>query len=410
MRPVFRNLGARERRNLALAALLNFYLITAAYNLLVLGPFISGLGLDFLTFWSAGYLGGSAGYSKIYNVELLMKVRTSFISTMERFSPHPFLYLPVFALPFRIFALLPPLLSFSLWTFLNLLALVFYVKFFVKRMALSGDGKWPFIMLLFSYPVFQNFYFGQVGVWLLICIGEFIRALLGGKPWRAGVWLAGLLLKPQILVLLILPMLLYRDFRVIGGFAFGALFLLFLSALVGGSEGLSGMVSLWLNAGKGAFEAGQGNMMNWRMLGLHLSALTSPFLGWTVAGLGMALTGALAFYLWVKLYRKAFIIALLGVLAATMAIAWHSHFHTCMLLIPPLICLGKVIPNSLLDIWVFGPPITTFLIYFAGALARITGLSLPAGYGGPILGSCFLALNLILLFWAIKQGTRAIDP
>ena len=58
-------------------------------------------------------------------------------------------------------------------------------------------------------PVFLNFFFGQVNLWLLICAGEFFRAFLSAKPLKAGLFLGGWLLKPQLLILII-PFLLIQ--------------------------------------------------------------------------------------------------------------------------------------------------------------------------------------------------------
>lgn len=410
-RRLFRNLGPREQRNLALAAIAGFYLILIANNLLT-GGFFVPFGLDFIVFYSAGYVGGTVGWNRIYDVGLLSKVQASFVPALERLAlPHPFLYLPVFAIPFRLLALLPPVPSFLLWIFLNLLAMIYYLRFLMREASLSKEERGVLIMLLLSFPVFHNFSFGQIEVWLLICVGEFMRAFLGGKPWRAGVWLAGLLLKPQTLILIIPSLLLRKEFKVVGGFVSSSLALLTLSTLMSDFEGIRDLLALWFSFRGGAFITLQKCMMNWRAIQLHLSSFTSPATGWTVTGIGMVLTAALAFYLWIKNplnFRENFAIALLGTLAATMTLAWHSHFHMGMLLLPPLIYLIRIIPASLLDVWVFAPPAFLFFTYFAGALIRAAGHALPEAYGCLILGSCLFFLNLSLLLWCVRQKRKAI--
>ena len=234
-----------------------------------------------------------------------------------------------------------------------------------------------------------------------------MRAYLEKKPLKAGVYLAGLLLKPQILVLIIPFLLLRGEVKVLGGFALVALVILTLSILLSRQEGLKELLLLWLKGAKGLPTTGPEIMMNWRMLLVHLSTFLSPTIGWVIAGLGMVLTAALTFYLWKKLPPndgEAFVVAFLGTIAATLTITWHSHFHLGMLLLPPIIWLyhTNIFPKNLFYAWVFTPTATFFLIYLIGALAQITKITLPVAWGGFILGSCFLALNLCFLIWAVK--------
>lgn len=411
MRVPLRKLGPKERRNLALAAIAGFYLILTAYNLLT-GGFFVPFGLDFLVFYSAGYVAGTWGWNRIYDVELLTKVQASFVPVLKQLTvPHPFAFLPVFAIPFRLLALLPPVPSFLLWTILNLLVLVYYLKFLTEEASLSSKGRNLLAMFLLSFPVFHNFSFGQIDVWLLLCIGEFMRAFLKGKHWKAGAWLAGLLLKPQALILVIPSLILRKEFKTIGGFVLASLALIIFSTILSGLEGIKGLLALWLSYRGGVFIIWQKCMMNWRAIQLHLSSLTSPAVGWAVTGIGMALTAGLAFYLWIKTplhFRKNFATIVLGTFAATIILAWHSHFHMGMLLLPPLIYLVDTIPAGLLDAWIFVPPGVLFLIYFAGALARATGQVLPEAYGCPVLGSCLFILNFCLLIWCVREKVRRL--
>ncbi|MDW8103321.1 MAG: glycosyltransferase family 87 protein, partial [Anaerolineae bacterium] len=356
-----------------------------------------------------GYVANFMGYDRIYDLDLLTKVQVAFVPVLKDLDfPLIFFYLPAFVLPFQAFALLPPVLSFLLWSLLNFLALVLYLAFFARKASASEKGL--LVMLLLSLPVFYNFFWGQVNVWLVICVGEFMRALWEDRPWKAGAWLAGLLLKPQTLVLILPALVLARKFRVIVGFVLTFLALLLLSWLISGPEGFKGMLSLWLKAGTYGFETGVKCMMNWRALGMYLDALAFP-LGRVVAGFGMAFTAALVLYLWVGFRprdEKAISIPLLGTIAGTMAFTWHSHYHTAMLLLPPLISLAGVMPSRLMRAWVLAPPVTLFMVYVTGALFVLAGGTLPESFGCPIFLVLFLVLHLWLLLWAVEQKRKAI--
>lgn len=421
MRVPFRNLGPQERFNLLLAAIAGFYLSQVAYCFFLSRAIFAPVGLDFMVFWSAGYVANSIGYSQVYNVDLITKIQVSFAPVLKQLKfPLPFFSLPVFVLPFQAFALLPPMPGFFLWSFLNFLTLVLYLKFFARKAATSIEFEpskgleklLPVLML--SYPVFHNFFWGQNDVWLMVFFGEFMRALWENKPWRAGAWLAGLLLKPQALVLILPSLLLGRRFKVIGGFVLTFQVLLLLSWLLSGFDGIKNMLALWLKAGTRSLETGVECMINWRALGYHLSFFISPVAAQIFIGLGMALTAILTFYLWLGSSLrggKALAIAISGTIAATLTFAWHSHFHMAMLLLPPLIYLAGVIPSSWIKIWALVPPITLFLIYLAGALAQLAGKSLPEAYGCQILLSLFILLHSSLLIWSVKQkGQSASEP
>ena len=398
--------SSRRSQNLALSAIAGLYLGVIIYGLFVEGLF-APLGRDFLAFWSAGYVANTMGYSKVYDLEALGKIQATFTSSQKSFLTIPSPFLPVFIVPFRIFALLPPEASFFLWSSLNLFLLIYYLSVLSRKFTSRREKKGLLLMLLLAFPTFYSFYCGQINVWLVICLGEFMRAYLERKPLKAGVYLAGLLLKPQTLILLLPFLLLKGEIKALGGFTLAALALLALSILIGGQEGLKELFLLWLRYAKGLPTTGPEAMINWRMLLVHLSTHLSPTIGWVIAGMGMALTAGLTFYLWKKLPpndSEAFVVAFLGTIAATLAITWHSHFHLGMLLFPPIIWLyhTKIFPQSLFYVWVFAPIATLFLIYVVGALAQIAKITLPLYWGGFLLGSCFLALNLCFLIWSVK--------
>ncbi|MGQ9457037.1 MAG: glycosyltransferase family 87 protein [Anaerolineae bacterium] len=409
----FRNLGPQERRNLALSALLGFYAGLTLYTLVTEGPWVT-VGGDFLAFWSAGYLANTEGYVRVYDPNLLGALQRAFVPPGEPYWVRPVFFLPVFILPFQAFALFDPWAGYIVWNVLNLAILVGYLRFLARQSDPMYPPKGLLLALLFSYPVFNSFLWGQVSVWLTLCVGELLRAFLKGRALRAGAWMTGLLLKPQTLPLLIPALLALGKLRVLGGVVLGSLLVLTLSILMlGGTTGVDRLLDLIsLNAKPlGMTGIASVNMTNWRTFGLHLSNLTSPTVGWGIAGVGMALTVAAAGYLWVRarpMGEDALVIALLGTLAATGAFTWHSHIHTEMILLPPLVYLGarKALPQKVLDLWVFAPPGILFLTYLTGAVGRVTGLSLPMGYGAFVMGGSFLALNLYLLAWAAHRLRR----
>jgi hypothetical protein len=411
-RRLFQNLGAQGWQNLALAGLLAFYLAQFGlefYNNNLYNP----IGSDFLAFWSAGYIANTLGYENIYDLSILKRVEEQIfpapIDPTQEFFPIPAPFLSIFILPFKAFALFPPKISFWLWTVFNLSALILYLRFFTKEIVPESKTNRLLFLFMLSYPVYLNLYWGQINVWLVICVGEFMRAALRGKALYSGLWLGGLLLKPQILILIIPVLLLKRAWEILAGFGFASGILLVISIILSGLSSLDDLASLWINYASGLPTNAPESMMNWRMLGLQLSAFTNPTIGWGIATIFMLIIMGL----WLRLFlllkpypvsSPKTAILILGTFAATNLITWHSHLHMMILMLPILIYLvtQNLLPYRQVLFFVFAPPIMLMVIFILGLLV-IFGLIPIFGHGWLIISLVGLIINLSLLVWASKQ-------
>ena len=113
------------------------------------------------------------------------------------FHPIPTPYLPVFIVAFQALALLPPVPAAYAWEILNLLGTTAYLWFFAAKIERRAVPVQLIALTMVSAPVFLNLFTGQVNLLLAICAGEYLRAAMAGRPLQSGVWLGGLLLKPQ---------------------------------------------------------------------------------------------------------------------------------------------------------------------------------------------------------------------
>ena len=409
----FQHLKAENWLNLALAGLLAFYLFYIIWES-IQGTTCGQIGVDFCDYWSAGKVANLHGYRSIYDPQLLRETERSILprtADPEKFLVVPFLYLPVFILPFQLLSLLPPGAAFWIWTAFNQAGLLLYILFFTRRLLGNAPPPRLILMIFAALPVFLNVFAGQVGVWMAICIGEFMRALRDNRPVRAGLWLGGLLVKPQVLIILILVFVLHRAFRLLAGFSLGSALVGVTSLALVGPAGLLEVPRLWTTYGEGPAPIWVEGMMNWRMLGFHLAAFTSPVLGYGIAVVGMCTTLAIAIYTWRQPfdYRSPqFPLALIGILAATTISAWHSHIHTAMILIAPLIYADRtgILPRKVFDGWVFPPAFLFLLVVLApGALVR---LNVSPDDGGRFvyffLGAGEFAVNLYLFRWALSTA------
>lgn len=374
------------------------------------------LAIDYCAFWSAGRLANTNGYAAIYNLDLLRKVESSTLPdtlSSTGFPVSPVAYLPVFILPFQLLSFLAPAPGFWIWALLNLGVLMFYLRFLIGK---TSDRPLPprlLLLTLLGLPVYWNLFNGQVNVWLVICVGEYMRANLSGRFFRAGLWLGGLLIKPQALVLIILFLLWQRAARSIAGLAASAAAILGASWLMIGTSGFASLLGLWLGFAGGLPTNDVGIMMNWRMLGTIFGALTAPGPGWAVIGIGSLITLWAAFYLWrsrIDFQSANFVIALTGLLAATGLIAWHSHVHMAMILIPPLLLLSTqdVLDRRLLDYWTAVPAALYFLAFIGAAAMQARVLPPTASLVLDFLrGAGEFGMNVLLLAWAVRKSASS---
>jgi len=175
--------------NLGLVALLTYLLVFTVMQIRLEGWCTA---CDYCAFLSAGRAINAGQFADIYNLDILESYQREIFTAANSMSPEfevlGILYLPVFILPFRLFALLGIKTGLILWMGINLLGLVFYLRFFVKKLFGHRPGAQLLLVLMLSLPVYQTIFYGQVNLLLVIAIGEFIRALLSKKPFLAGIW------------------------------------------------------------------------------------------------------------------------------------------------------------------------------------------------------------------------------
>jgi hypothetical protein len=412
----FINLSSTGWLNLAAAGLLVFYLIQISLDLFW-HDMCGHLAIDYCAFWSAGRIANTNGFSAIYNLDLLRQIQLNIFPRLTATTPVPLL--PIFIIPFQLLALLNVQTSYWIWTLLNLVVYFLYLTFISIHWTNRPISRRLFLLISLSLPVFVNLFTGQINVFLMVCIGEFIRMSLTGKSFKAGIWLSGLLLKPQSLILIIPFLILQRSYKTLAGWAASSTILLGISFTLIGFNGLQKLAGLWLGYVGGLPTNDVEIMMNWRMVGLHLSSVSSPELGWIAIGLGLTATLIAVTTIWDRPIDEAsstFVFAVLGILAATNIFAWHSHVHMAMILIPPIIYLIGInhFPDKIFNYWVFLPA-GVYAGVFALA-AFITVNLLPASLNEFInflRGVSEFGLNIYLLGWVVlffrKQNKQILN-
>lgn len=408
----FYDLGTREWQNLGLAALLTFYIIWIGIEIARGNFFLWVLGADYLAFWSAGYVANRYGYTAIYDLNHMAEIQAWAVTpsdpSLTVVSPMQFLYLPVFVLPFQILARLPLRWSFLLWAFFNLAGFSLYLRFWIRSIAPDFRGEHLKAMLLLSYPVFLNLVGGQVGFILAVCIGEFLREMRAGSPFRAGLWLGGLLLKPQSLILIVPALAIRQMWGALLGIGTTVSLIMAVSLGLAGTEGIQRLLGLWIGCGTGMLGNNPEYMANWRMVGTHLAHWMPSTLAWALALAGLGTTLVIGLLLWRRSLNPrhpAFAMAVLGTLAATAAISWHTHPHMLVMLIPPIAYLyvERQLSERVLSIWTFALPPAVLVGLVIALLAQKGVLALYPRASGLPEGVAGLGVTLCLVGWAFRK-------
>lgn len=410
-------LKSEKWQNLGLMALVIFYIIQFGMDI-AWKNMCGHLAIDYCAFWSTGVIANNNYFSEVYNMELLGELQRSIfpqkVDAIGVPGTIPTPYLPIFLLPFKFLSFLGPYVGFWVWNLINGVIFYYYVRFFAVKMTGEKVQKRILLLVLLSWPVFLNFFYGQVNLWLTIFIGEYMRAVHSKKPFHAGLWLGGLLIKPQFLVLIVIALLIQRSVKILLGFAVSSIAILGISFILIGYEGFLSLLQLLIGFGKGIAATGPNVMMNWRMVGIFLSTVMNSNFVWTLVFIGIIATAILGLYSWRKPIAPnspTFAISILCILAATNAAIWHSHISSATILICPLILLSQPqnrLPKNTLELWVLVPPTFHFLAIllasFVQANALPTNLTDFLNFLSAIAPFSF---NLYFTIWAIREMEKS---
>ncbi len=399
----FRSLGALGWLKLVLAGVAVAYALFTVWSLLASGLFGS-FGVDYRALYASAQIARSLGFAEVYNLASQDNFQRPLFAAYAHetrgvaYSVVPMPYLPAFIALLVPFVALDPPVSFAVWVGLNAAAATLYLRRFLRAIG-AGHRHDLLLPVLLSFPAFLNLACGQVSVLMLVFVGEFLLALMAGRRLQSGLWLGGLLLKPQALVILVPALLIGRQLRVLVGLALAALAILLLSIALAGVEGVLALAGLVFSYTSGLPTNNPEDMMNWRAFALNLGALLPGEVAWALALVGLVLTGGAALWAWSAApagSAPCCSLLVLAAYAATCAVAWHSHVHMALPLALPLLCLVAAgrLPPTILYTWSLLPGLVFIIAGLSGFPAmRPTGLAT-------------LGLSVLLQSWAIRTARR----
>jgi len=195
---------------------------------------------DFTAFYTGGAIVRMGLGPRLYDLELQTRVQQAILGPGRMFYDGvlPFNNPPHFALVMALLSMLPLGPAFWCWTALQVGILARVIQR-LRSMSSGWDAteRWLlFSAFLAFFPLFLQFLYGSLSLFVLWCLIEFYLALREGKEARAGVWLALAAVKPQAMMFPALVILAGRRWRALAGAsAAGVLILGATSAILGPS-------------------------------------------------------------------------------------------------------------------------------------------------------------------------------
>ena len=339
------------------ARLLRRALLTAAAALLllcqvnlfraVLPDSLAGLA-DFRAMYSAGCIVGTGHAAQLYDYSYERDLQNE--AAGPRKGALPFVYPPFAVLPFVPLSLLSYREAYFVLLLINLLLLGAAAAILSRRLPalVSLWRPLPLVLFLTFLPVGVALVQGQVSILLLLlCCGCYV-SLQGGRPFRAGLLLAGMLIKFQIALPVALLFLAWRRWRFLGGFVLGAAVLACLSLLVAGAGGVAVYAHSLLSMAAGVSapsEQARLGMFPSRMPNLH--GVFYALSGGAAWGNGLTLVSSILVMLRTAAARASLPRALL----AALLVSYHLQPHDLSLLLVPIAVLmeAALAPMSLQD-------------------------------------------------------------
>ena len=421
MHKPFRGLASSAWRRLALLLVLLFYLAYLVMAVRIVGV-LKGAGGDFFAYWSVGKIADQYGFHHIYDLELLSQIQSQALhgspGSSSTTSLIPAAYLDIYLLPFKFISRMDPGTGYWVWLAFNSVAIVGYLFYFARKVSLKlglqPNLKGILVFLMLSPPVCANLFMGQMGLVLIICSGELIRAALEEKPWLCGLWLGGLMLKPPLLVLVLPGLLLMKNWKVLWGFTISTAVIVTSSVLLTGWQGILAMVNLWIGNTPLPINTNPGSMVNWRMLGLNLNQIFHTSAGWWLTGLGMSLSlvaWGLLLLKQPKFGSPQWVNTLMGIFAISCAFTWHSHIHM-MVVIFPFLLFSIILedPAGLrkgLEAWVLGTPFVFLVGILLTALMENKSIPRITGVAGFLTGLTGLAFYLYITWKVLPPRSES---
>lgn len=293
------------------------------------------VGMDFLPSFAGAHMLIDGGRTELYDTFMQWHRQQPIINDYgggwtDRMV-QPYVAPPQLAIITLPLLLVGPIVGWLVWMAANLVAAIVAVRMLANRLRID----WPLIafVVLASFPLFYTLLLGQVEGLLLLAMTVFVLELRRGNEGRAGLALAVLALKPQLLLVPLLFLAITGRRRSLLVTLTAGAAQLILSTLVVGISGMQGYIQLGrkLSTPEGIVATNVPGMVNVRAAVVRAMPWLDAYLANVVIFvLSLALL-VVAVYIWRKLGPAALSGPGIALLMTTLLLtSYHSLYHTAI--------------------------------------------------------------------------------
>ncbi|HMB94525.1 MAG TPA: glycosyltransferase family 87 protein, partial [Tepidisphaeraceae bacterium] len=251
------------------ALLLVISFITARHNRTIFG---TGLGGDWFAFHNAATILNQHNPARLYDLQLQSHLYHNQLPDEPPEACLPYANAPFLADAFRSFGLMPYAWSYATWTVLSLLMFITGLTFAWRAADLPREqlGFGLLVCLSFEPLSMECIHGGQISAIAVLLFSSAIYLHLSHRQLFAGAILSFCIYKPTLLPIVMLMLLVTRQWRVIAGFFIGTFIIVLFSCMMLG-------ITPWLNYFKilmqyvafNTSSAGQTVFRTWKFIDLN---------------------------------------------------------------------------------------------------------------------------------------------
>lgn len=200
---------------------------------------------DFKVFYAAGRIVSEGQGPQLYVPAVQERMLQRVIPGHTKYFFNP----PAFVLPFVPLSRLPLMAAYWLWTALSLIALLMGLRILLELSGLPPPQQLLLAAAALAFePTYHNLRWGNISAVVLLLVALFFHDLLKEKEQRAGIWLALLMVKPELFLILAIVLVAKRKWPAVTGYLGSGVVLLLISLGVVGAKGFGRYVALNLEA------------------------------------------------------------------------------------------------------------------------------------------------------------------
>ncbi|MEK7572227.1 MAG: glycosyltransferase family 87 protein [Patescibacteria group bacterium] len=273
-----------------------FFLLT---GLIVLTTIPQIDRIDFRAFYTGGLLIRHGVQEDFYNLQTQYDWQHMLFPSLEKSKLYPFFNPPFVALGYSLLTFFPLVAAYTLLSIINALIFLLCCFFLFKKIDKNRQSFFAIFILLFL-PVYIVFAQGQSSFMLLLGLILSWFYFKKNKPFLAGVSLAFLIIKPQLLLLPVLLLLWKRQWRALLGIVSVGVLLFILSWVLIGWTGLVQYSQLLLASSSMGEQYGIHPMVQPTIRGFMQLVFLTPFLQdiWIPLSIGIIGVIILSFWGW----------------------------------------------------------------------------------------------------------------